>query len=112
MMKNPMMSYELGAPLIKALGLPDNCTSFTLRLEAMKIVAVECTYHPRIDASALVAAFAEYELVKREPVKATVDDGSAAAVGFDAWMAQRTEAAHAALMALGAKGGIGYGRTA
>jgi hypothetical protein len=93
-MKNPMMSYELGAPLIKALGLPDNCVSFTLRLEAMQLATVECTYHPRLDASALVAAFAEYELVKREPAPAKEPQVPTAAMDFDAWMRERTQTAH------------------
>jgi hypothetical protein len=99
-MKTSVMSYELGAPLTKALGLPDRCTSFTLRLEVMKPVVVECTYYPPLDAKELVAALAEYELVKREPAPAKEPQHSAAAMGFDAWMRNRTDIAHKNFMFL------------
>lgn len=102
-----LMGHEIGAPLIKALGLPGNCTSFELRCAVGEPVSVRCEYYPSGSAAEIVAALAEYQLVKREAAPQPV-----ASMGFDAWMRERTETAHAALMARGAQCGIGYGRAA
>lgn len=88
--------HQLSAKLVAALGLPRNTAAFTLRARAGEVVTVECEYYP--DDGGIVAALAEYGLVPRTKLAATPMH-RAESIGFDAWLAERTEAAHQAMMA-------------
>lgn len=86
-----ILGHEIGKALIDALGLPKQTISFVLRVQADRLVTVECEYYPD-DAPALVTALAEYELVPRNIV------GTEETLSFDAWMGNRINAAHDAMM--------------
>ena len=93
-MNNLMTVQTLGPQLMALLGLPKNVTSFVLRCAAGELVTVRCEYHPG-DAFGIDAVLADYELVPRTSAPADLID----AMGFDAWMRQRNDAAHKAMMA-------------
>lgn len=93
-MSNLMTFRTLGPQLIALLGLPKNVRSFELRCAVDEIVLVKCEYHPG-DAFGIDTVLAEYEVVPR--TSAPVDPIDA--MGFDAWMHQRKDAAHQAMMA-------------
>lgn len=95
-MKNLMTVHTLGPQLIALLGLPKHCTSFELRCAVGEIVTVKCEYHPE-EADGFDVVLAEYELVPRAKLAATPSH-PAEVIGFDAWMRERTEAAHRAMM--------------
>lgn len=99
---------QVGPALIAALGLPKQTRSFVLRVEIGRIVTVECEYFP--DDGGIVAALAEYELMRKAPtVEPIVDTVALFGFGdFDAWMRNRTNAAHEAMMAHACKGGQAY----
>jgi hypothetical protein len=99
--------HEIGRALCDALGLPKRTRAFTLRAEVGALVSVECEYYP--EGAGLVTALAEYELAQRETA-AEPTQHPAGVMGFDAWMRERTETAHAELMARGARGGIEYNK--
>ena len=92
-LKNAMaiLGQDIGPSLIKALGLPKQTVWFELRCAVNEIVTVKCEYWPEGDPFAISAVLAEYELVQRENVP--VD-----AIGFDAWLRARTNAAHDTMM--------------
>ena len=110
-------------PALKALlGLPDMCISFELRVATGEVgVIVACEHYLALDAPGLKQlehVLSEYELVVREPAptfKVHAEDSpefqaaKAKVMGFDAWMRDRTDRAHAEYMAGHAAGGIDYG---
>lgn len=93
----PTSTWEIGGALCAALQLPRNTVEFTLRCRAGEMVTVECEYWPD-NAMGAVTALAEYELVRRAGAAETESAHPAEAIGFDAWMRERTEAAHQAFM--------------
>jgi len=92
-----MTCHELGPVHIKALGIPPNCTSFELRCAVGEIVAVRCEFAPTGNPDEIGAALVEYEL-HAKPSQSQPEKHPADVMGFDAWMRERTEAAHAAFM--------------
>jgi hypothetical protein len=96
-------------PALKGLlGLPELCTKFELRVSCDDIVTIACEYYPTLDAFGLVklaTAFAEYQIVLRQATDfygdliADAEAKLATEIGFDAWMSQRTDRAHAEFMA-------------
>lgn len=86
--------------MLDALGLPHHVTAFSLHVRADAIVTVDCEYYPD-DLPALEKAFASYTLEHRptaefyDRVFTAADGKRAAEIGFDAWMRERTERAHA-----------------
>jgi hypothetical protein len=97
-MSAPVTAVQIYPALQALLGLPDMCTKFELRVSCSDIVTVACEYYPNLDTNGiaqLTAVFGEYELVRRGKVA----PHPAEAMGFDAWMRQRTERAHAEFMA-------------
>lgn len=99
-------------PALQALlGLPEHCVSFELRVAAEQVgVVVTCEHYVALDATGLKqleTVLSAYELVHRNPL---ADTSSPAVMGFDAWMHDRTERAHAAYMAGHASGGIDYSK--
>lgn len=122
--------HTLGPALIKALGAPPLCTRLELRIAFDEVPTVTCEYYPTGDdgtISSLTTLLAEYELVPRPklhegeimihplggaPYAMRVHPGGspefqgcrAEVIGFDAWMRERTNAAHRAFMLhIGAK---------
>lgn len=94
----PILGHEIGQVLCDALGLPKNTFAFTLRCKAMEVVKVECEYFPE-DAEALGTALMQYELLPRRGAwSQPVSRHPAEVIGFDAWMTQRTDLAHADFM--------------
>lgn len=135
-MSSLMTVHTLGPQLIALLGLPKHCISFELRCAVGEIVTVTCEYHPE-EATGIDAVLAEYELVPRKPYRIEGHPGPELqdacgrinltaqqmatgvrdlarhlavtnAGGFDAWMRERTEAAHQAMMKHAQRGGIPY----
>lgn len=96
-MNNLMTVHTLGPQLTALLGLPKNCVSFELRCAAGEIVTVKCEFYPE-EAEGIDLLLAEYELVPRA-TPAAAEPHWAEVIGFDAWMRERTEAAHQAMMA-------------
>jgi hypothetical protein len=97
-MGNPITAMQIYPALKALLGLPDMLTKFELRVSSNDIVTVACEYYPCTDAKGIAqleAVFGEYELVRRDEVA----PHPAEAMGFDAWMRERTERAHAEFMA-------------
>lgn len=101
-----MTVHTLGPQLIALLGLPKHCISFELRCAVGEIVTVKCEFHPE-DAESFELVLAGYELVPRK-TRAAVEPHPAEVIGFDAWMRERTEAAHLAMMKHARRGGIDY----
>lgn len=93
-MSNLMTAQTLGPQLIALLGLPKHLISFELRCAAGKIVTVKCEYYPEA-AVGIDTVLAEYELVPRA---SRAVPHPAEALGFDAWMRRRKDAAHARMM--------------
>jgi len=73
-----------------------------------EIVTVKCEYHPE-DADGVDTVLAEYELVHRTKLGDAKPHPSEV-IGFDAWMRERTEAAHQAMMKHARRGGIDYSK--
>lgn len=96
-MNNLMTVHTLGPQLVAMLRLPKNCVSFELRCAAGEIVTVKCEFYPE-EAEGIDLLLAEYELVPRATPTAA-EPHWAEVIGFDAWMRERTEAAHQAMMA-------------
>ena len=90
-----IMGQQIGSDLTKALGLPRNTVSFTLRAAFNEIVSVQCEYYPDALPRDVVLALAEYTLVR----KVVPVDLAPALFDFDAWLAARNELAHQAMMA-------------
>lgn len=90
-----MTVTTLGTQLIALLGMPKHVASFELRCAVGEIVTVKCEYYPE-DAIGIDMVLAEYELVLRASRPAP---HAAEVMGFDAWMCERAEAAHRAMMA-------------
>lgn len=88
-------SNQIGKALIEALGLPKQTIALTLHARAGKVVTVECEYAPESDQ--FVTELASYGLVRIDPPRA-MGTHPADAMGYDAWMAQRTELAHREFM--------------
>ncbi len=108
-MSSLMTVHTLGPQLIALLGLPKHCVSFELRCAAGEIVTVKCEFYPE-EAEGIDLALAEYELVPRaNAAHGHAQRHRAAAIGFDAWMRERTEAAHQAMMQHARRGGQRYG---
>ena len=101
-MNNLMTVHTLGPQLVALLGLPKHCVSFELRCAVGEIVTVKCEYHPE-EAKGFDLVLAEYELVPRA-TSAAAEPQRAEVIGFDAWMHERTEAAHHAMMAHAKRG--------
>ncbi|PHV33326.1 hypothetical protein P9875_17755 [Janthinobacterium rivuli] len=99
---NSLMTVQtLGPQLIALLGLPKHCVSFELRCAAGEIVTVKCEFYPE-EAERFDMVLAAYEPVPRETHLVEV-------IGFDAWMRERTEAAHQAMIQHARRGGQRYG---
>ena len=107
-MRSLMTVHTLGPQLIALLGLPKHCVSFELRCAVGEIVTVKCEYHPE-DADGVDTVLAEYELVHRTKLGDAKPHPSEV-IGFDAWMRERTEAAHQAMMKHARRGGIDYSK--
>ena len=101
-----MTVNTLGPQLIALLGLPKHCLSFELRCAAGELVTVKCEFYPE-EAEGFDLVLAEYELVSRE-TPASVEPHPAEVTGFDAWMRERNEAAHQAMMKHAQLGGVSY----
>lgn len=83
------LGHQLGAQLIKALGLPKQCVWFELRCASGEVVSVTCEYYPEAQNGApLETVLAEYQVVERK----------VAPFDFDAWMNARKALAHAAMV--------------
>lgn len=107
-----MTVQTLGPQLVALLGLPKNCVSFELRCAAGEIVTVKCEFYPEEVESFDLLLLADYELVPRTAAASRcAEQHRAAVIGFDAWMRERTEAAHQALMSVARLGGVAYDRT-
>ena len=89
-----IVGHQISQELLSALGLPMHTCSFTLRCEADKIVTVECEYYP---GGSFQAALAQYYMVPR-PVETAAPQHPAEIRGYDAWLRERTERAHAEFM--------------
>lgn len=99
-MRHLITASEIYPALKALLGLPEQCVSFELRARAGDVVTIACEYCPSLDAQGIVrlaTVLREYELVARA-TPAAVEPHPAEVVGFDAWMRERTEAAHQAMM--------------
>ena len=83
---------QIGEALCRLLQLPKYTRSFTLRCAVDEVVTVKCEYYPDISVGKLESVFAEYELVLRAEPKP---------IDFDAWMADRKQAAHEKFMRSG-----------
>lgn len=101
-MNSLMTAHSLGPQLIGMLGMPKHVISFELRCAVGEIVTVKCEYCPE-EADGIDTVLAEYELVPR------ASERTAEVIGFDAWMHERTEAAHQAMMQHARRGGQRYG---
>lgn len=89
-----MTVNTLGPHLIALLGLPLHVKWLELRCAVDELVTVKCEYYPEIGAS-FDTVVTEYEVVRRNrPDEASTTGGQ----HFDAWMRDRTNAAHAAYM--------------
>jgi hypothetical protein len=105
-MSSLMTVHTLGPQLIALLGLPKHCVSFELRCAVGELVTVKCEFYPE-EAEGIDLVLARYELVPRE-TSAAVEPHPAEVIGFDAWMSERAEAAHQAMMQHARRGGIPY----
>ena len=103
-MNSLMTVHTLGPQLVALLGLPKNCVSFELHCAAGEIVMVKCEFYPE-EAEGIDLVLAEYELVPRA-TSAAAEPQRAEVIGFDAWMHERTEAAHHAMMAHAKRGAL------
>lgn len=103
-MNNLMTVHTLGPQLVALLGLPKNCVSFELRCAAGEVVTVKCEFYLE-EAEGIDLLLAEYELVPRA-TPAAAEPHWAEVIGFDAWMRERTEAAHLAMMAHAKRGAL------
>lgn len=88
-----ILGHQIGADLIKALGLPKLTRSFTLHCDADEAITVSCVYYP--EDGGIVPALAVYDLVERPAPSLTTQS---APIHFDAWMGDRTERAHREFM--------------
>lgn len=96
---NKLMTVNtLGPHLIALLGLPPHVKWLELRCAVGELVTVKCEYYPEIGAS-FDTAITEYEVVPRTSDSAPAHDSITGGRHFDAWMRERTEAAHAEFMA-------------
>jgi hypothetical protein len=104
-MNTMQASSGLVTDLMKALGIPPTAKSFTLRAAVNQAITVECEYYPLVDGhpmanhGELVTAWAEYEVVHRKPLPATLLSHARTFPSFDDWMRDRTNTAHAQYMA-------------
>lgn len=110
-------------PALQALlSLPDHCISFELRVSSGQPgVTVTCEHYVALDAPGLKqleSVLSEFELVHRAPTptfqfhaedSAEFQAAKAHVIGFDAWMRERIDRAHAEYMAGHAAGGVAYG---
>ncbi|HYD58956.1 MAG TPA: hypothetical protein VEC35_01280 [Noviherbaspirillum sp.] len=87
------LGHQLGAQLVKALGLPNQCVWFELRCAAGEPISIRCEYYPdKQDGQEFESILTKYEVVER-----TVAHGSEP-VDFDAWMEGRKKLAHEAML--------------
>ncbi|SFM63902.1 hypothetical protein [Rugamonas rubra] len=93
----PILGHQISRELLDALGLPRHTASFSLHCRAGQFVTVDCEYYPD-DLASMERAFSSYTLERREP-PAAPPEHPAVLMGFDAWMRERTERAHAEFMA-------------
>src|SRR5579872_1379744 len=105
----PISSHDIGPSLIKALGLPKRTVSFELRCAVDEFVTVQCKYHPDLDGDCLELLLSNYALyavggtVSVQPPRLMGDAITtgimpADAIGFDAWLLARNNAAHDAMV--------------
>ncbi len=93
-----IIGQQISPELTRALGLPRNTVSFTLRAAVDEVVSVQCEYYPDALPRDVVLALAEYTLVpKVAPVELVVDTPEL--FDFDVWLAARNQAAHMDMMA-------------
>ncbi len=84
---------DFGSQLVKALGLPDRCTSIDLHAEAGDVVTVTSKHYvlqPEPEFFSMIEN--EFELVRK------TNKAQPAEFSFSAWLADRKAAAHDALM--------------
>ena len=105
-MSSLMTVHTLGPQLIALLGLPKHCVSFELRCAVGELVTVKCEFYSE-EAEGIDLVLARYELVPRE-TSAAVEPHPAEVIGFDAWMRERAEAAHQAMIKHARLGGKAY----
>ena len=97
-MNNLMTVHKLGSQLIALLGLPKHCVSFELRCAAGELVRVKCKFYPE-EVEGIDLVLSEYELVPHiSAARGHAQRHRAAAIGFDAWLRERTEVAHQTMM--------------
>lgn len=99
-MDHPVTAMHIYPALKALLGLPDMCTQFELRVRHNDVVTVDCQYYLSLDApgiAQLATVFGEYELVPRTEM-GNANPHPSEVIGFDAWLRERTEAAHQAMM--------------
>jgi hypothetical protein len=108
-MGRPVTAMQI-YPALKALfGLPDMCTKFELRVHHNDVVTIDCQYYLSLDApgiAQLAEVFGEYDLVPRTKL-GDAEPHPCEVIGFDAWMRERAEAAHQAMMKH-ARRGVAY----
>jgi hypothetical protein len=51
-------------PMLKALGMPDNCTRFRLTFQVNAAVEAEATFYPDIGSGSYVQVVKKYKLVQ------------------------------------------------
>lgn len=90
----PIFGHNISQEMLDAVGLPKHVVAFNLHVRAGAIATVDCEYYPA-DQPALERAFASYTL---EPRPAAAPAHPTDLIGFDAWMRQRTDRAHAQFM--------------
>jgi len=88
-----ILGHQIGADLVKALGLPKFTRSFTLHCDAGEAVTVSCVYYP--EDGGIVPALAIYDLAER-PAQSSA--AKPAQIHFDTWMRDRTDRAHREFM--------------
>jgi hypothetical protein len=87
-------AMDFGSQLVKALGLPDNCMSIDLHVEAGEIVTVTARHAVLQQGQEFFDTIAaEYDLVRKSAPAAQPQE-----FHFGAWLADRKDVAHAALM--------------
>lgn len=91
-----ILGQHIGKALCDALGLPKYTKSFTLRVEAGKLVTVECEY--ALETDLFVTELAQFHLVPAND-RARAVAHPADVMGYDAWLTKRNEMAHRAFMA-------------
>lgn len=95
----PATPQQIYLALKELLGPPEMCASFELRVRQGDLVTVACEHYLSDNKGGIAQlgrVLSEFELVPRAGATHLQKDE---AINFDAWMRQRTDAAHDAYMA-------------